>query len=102
VADRRSEELASCQATALSLAKDLAEKGFATRAVAGLIVDDGRYYPHAWTEAKIGKDWVALDATTSDGAADAGRLRVGILGDFQTGIDLLKLMHAPPKLSAHE
>jgi Transglutaminase-like superfamily len=102
VADQRSEEMSSCQAAAETLAKALTEKGVQARAVAGLILDDGRYYPHAWVEAKIGKDWVALDSTTSDGAADAGRLKIGPLGELETGLNLLRLLHAPPKLTSSE
>jgi hypothetical protein len=102
IADRRSEELSSCQLVAEGLIQDLTAKGHVARGVVGLLLDDGRYYPHAWVEVKVGKEWVALDATTSDGAADAGRFRVGPMGEMKTGLDLLKLLHAPPKLVVHE
>lgn len=100
----RSQELSSCQEAALALVRELSGRGLPARAVAGLILDDGRFYPHAWTEVRIGKEkaWIALDATTSEGAADAGRLRVGLLGEFQTGLDLLKLLHGVPRLGAHD
>ncbi len=102
VADLRSEDLSSCQAAAEALVSQLTAKGFPARAVAGLLLDEGRYYPHAWVDMTLGKEHVALDATTSDGAADAGRIEVGSLGDLQAGLNLLRLLHEPPKLTLHE
>jgi len=96
------QELKSCREAAEALAGKLRAKNFKTRLVSGLLLDQGRYFPHAWVEVKLGKDWVPVDATSGEGAADASHLRAGLLGDFQAGIDLLKLLHSPPVVTVEQ
>ncbi len=96
------QELKSCREAAEVLAGKLKAKHLQTRLVSGLLLDQGRYFPHAWVEVKLGKDWVPVDATSGEGAADATHLRAGVLGDFQSGIELLKLLHSPPVVTVEQ
>jgi hypothetical protein len=102
IAAVRGHDLKSCRQAAESLARALKAKHLQTRPVSGLLLDQGRYYPHAWLEVKLGKDWVPLDATTDDAAADASHLKLGMLDDFQSGIEMLKALHAPPTVTVEE
>jgi len=94
----RDEAPKSCKAAAEALSDRLKEKHLQTRMVSGLLLEHGRYYPHAWLEVKLGKEWVPIDATTGSGTADARHLSIGPLGDFRVGIDLLRLIHSPPEV----
>jgi len=102
IASVRGNDLKSCRQAAESLSRQLKAKHFQSRLVSGLLVDQGRYYPHAWLEVKVGQDWLPVDATTGDGPADATHLKIGLLGDFQSGIDVLKMLHAPPTVTVEE
>ncbi len=82
--------------------EQLKAKHLQTRLVSGLLLDQGRYFPHAWVEVKLGQDWVPVDATSGDGAADAPHLRAGLLGAFQSGIEMLKLLHSPPVVTVEQ
>lgn len=86
-----------CRAVAGDLAKALRAAGIPARVVAGLLVSEGRLWPHAWTEARLEGRWQPLDATTGPSFADAGRIRVGTLeGDERSraGRALLRWRHA--------
>ena len=102
ISEVQDQELKSCREAAEALAKRLKAKKLQTRLVSGLLLDQGHYFPHAWVEVKLGKDWVPVDSTTGAGTADASHLRVGTLGDFQAGLDLLKLLHAPPTVTVEK
>lgn len=102
VAEVRARELHACQVVAAALERALAAHGFESRQVVGLLLDGGRYYPHAWNEVRVGRQWLGVDASTGEGWADAGRVRAGLLGVFDSGLALLRLLHAPPTVVSHD
>ncbi|MBM3293000.1 MAG: transglutaminase domain-containing protein [Candidatus Aminicenantes bacterium] len=51
--------------------------GLPTRVVMGYVYALGMFGGHAWTEVRIGRDWIPLDATiVSSGPADAARVAI--------------------------
>ncbi|MEN1728936.1 MAG: transglutaminase-like domain-containing protein, partial [Pseudomonadota bacterium] len=59
--------------------------GIPARYVQGYVYAHGMLAGHAWTEVRIGEDWIALDAAIpSEGAADAARFAF-VWSDFNDG-----------------
>ncbi len=94
-----------CQAVAKELRDALVQAGFQAKVVGGFLLDREAevpaplavrapvLWPHAWVELATPRGPVALDSTTGEGLADAGRLALGPLeGEraLETGLALLR------------
>ena len=65
----------TCAGYAMLLTTMARAVGIPARYVLGYVYLDGMFGGHAWTEIKVGKDWIPLDAAVpSDGPADATHL----------------------------
>jgi hypothetical protein len=65
----------TCAGYAMLLTTMARAVGIPARYVLGYVYLDGMFGGHAWTEIKVGKDWIPLDsAVPSDGPADATHL----------------------------
>ncbi len=51
--------------------------GIPAREVVGLVVDDGRLYPHAWAEVRVGGAWYSVDPTEGSAPPRAPRIALG-------------------------
>ncbi len=86
-----------CKTVAAALARRLSDVGRKAWIVAGLLLDHGRLWPHAWVRVQVGGVYQAVDATTGLSWADAGRIEVGPLeggNRLGTGAELLRLRKA--------
>jgi hypothetical protein len=68
-----------CSEHAVLLAAMLRAKGIPSRAVVGLVYVDGdaSFGGHMWTEAKLGSDWIPLDATLGRRGIGGSHLKFG-------------------------
>jgi hypothetical protein len=65
----------TCAGYAMLLTTMARSVGIPARYVMGYVYLDGIFGGHAWTEIKVGKDWIPLDAAVpADGPADATHL----------------------------
>jgi Transglutaminase-like superfamily len=64
--------------------------GIPARPVAGLLLHDGRFYMHAWTEVYLGR-WIPVDAMLNQFPADASHLSF-LTGSADIGPDLGRVL----------
>jgi transglutaminase-like putative cysteine protease len=64
--------------------------GIPARPVAGLLLHDGRFYLHAWTEVYLGR-WIPVDAMLNQFPADASHLSF-LTGSSEIGPDLGRVL----------
>lgn len=81
----------SCRAHAALFAAIAAAAGIDARTVIGLVVAEGRLYPHAWVEVRVGSAWFAADPT--EGAAPPRAPRIGLGNERTAGERLLRVRH---------
>ena len=79
-----------CNEHATILTALLRAAGIPSRAVVGLVYQDGRFYYHAWNEAYINK-WISMDATLKQIPVDATHIKL-IDGGIEKQIEIVRMI----------
>jgi len=79
-----------CNEHATILTALLRAAGIPSRAVVGLVYQDGRFYYHAWNEAYINK-WISMDATLKQMPVDATHIKL-IDGGIEKQIEIVRMI----------
>ena len=79
-----------CNEHATIMTALLRAAGIPSRAVVGLVYQDGRFYYHAWNEAYINK-WISMDATLKQMPVDATHIKL-IDGGIERQIEIIRMI----------
>jgi len=79
-----------CNEHATIMTALLRAAGIPSRAVVGLVYQDGRFYYHAWNEAYINK-WISMDATLKQMPVDATHIKL-IDGGIEKQIEIVRMI----------
>jgi transglutaminase-like putative cysteine protease len=71
-----------CNEHAVLFAALARSAGIPTRIAAGVTLNRGAFYYHAWNEVCLGSKWISVDSTTNQFPADLTHIRF-ILGEMQ-------------------